>query len=209
MISKEELVSLLESTETSRVERTVSTGNMDKFCEAICAFANDMPNSRKSGYLIIGAEDNGRISGLKVDDALLKKIFPMVNDYRNPIVAECMKHLKYVNKFNRGIQRVREMLQQNGNPEAVFDVSAITAFRVRVYEPIPGVYNDAELEEVKIKKLIIEFCKSPRTSHEIAAFVGIKVPILKRRFIRPMIGVQLEMTIPNKPTSKNQRYKTI
>ena len=71
MLSKEELVSLLESTETSRVERTVSTGNMDKFCEAICAFANDMPNSRKPGYLIIGADDNGRISGLKVDDALL------------------------------------------------------------------------------------------------------------------------------------------
>lgn len=80
MLSKEELVSLLESTETSRVERTISTGNMDKFCEAICAFANDMPNSRKSGYLIIGAEDNGRISGLKVDDALLKKISGIRSD---------------------------------------------------------------------------------------------------------------------------------
>ena len=49
-------------------------GDMDKFQEAICAFANDLPNSRKNGYLILGAYDNGELSGLKVTDDLLKKI---------------------------------------------------------------------------------------------------------------------------------------
>lgn len=43
-----------------RIERTVSTGNMDKFQEAICAFANDLPGSRKKGYLLIGVLDNGK-----------------------------------------------------------------------------------------------------------------------------------------------------
>ena len=74
MITKEEVQELLYSTETYRVERTTSTGDMDKFQEAICAFSNDLPNSRKKGYLILGAYDNGTLSGLKVDDALLKKI---------------------------------------------------------------------------------------------------------------------------------------
>ncbi len=74
MITKDEIQELLHSTETYRVERTVSTGDMDKFQEAICAFANDMPNSRKKGYLILGAHDDGRLSGLKVTDDLLKKI---------------------------------------------------------------------------------------------------------------------------------------
>ena len=74
MITKDEIQELLHSTETYRVERTVSTGDMDKFQEAICAFANDMPNSRKNGYLILGAHDDGRLSGLKVTDDLLKKI---------------------------------------------------------------------------------------------------------------------------------------
>lgn len=74
MITKEEIQELLHSTETFRVERTISTGDMDKFQEAICAFANDLPNSRKNGYLILGAHDNGRLSGLKVTDDLLKKI---------------------------------------------------------------------------------------------------------------------------------------
>ncbi len=29
--------------------------------------------------------------------------FPTVNDYRNPIIAEAMRGMKYVNMFNRGI----------------------------------------------------------------------------------------------------------
>ena len=80
MITKDELIDLLGSTETYRVEKTISTGNMDKFCEAICAFANDLPDSRKKGYLILGAYDNGKLSGLKVDDALLKKIAAIRSD---------------------------------------------------------------------------------------------------------------------------------
>ena len=70
MITKDEIQELLHSTETYRVERTTSTGDMDKFQEAICAFANDLPNSRKKGYLILGAYDNGELSGLKVTDDL-------------------------------------------------------------------------------------------------------------------------------------------
>ena len=80
MITRNELQELLHSTETYRVERTISTGDMDKFQEAICAFSNDLPNSRKNGYLIIGAHDDGTLSGLKVDDALMKKIAAIRSD---------------------------------------------------------------------------------------------------------------------------------
>lgn len=80
MITKEEALALLKSTETYRIERTISTGNMDKFCEAICAFANDLPNSHKNGYLFIGAHDDGSLSGLKVDDTLLKRISSIRSD---------------------------------------------------------------------------------------------------------------------------------
>lgn len=45
MISKGELLELLNCTETYRVEKTISTTNMDKFCEAICAFANGNGNA--------------------------------------------------------------------------------------------------------------------------------------------------------------------
>jgi hypothetical protein len=71
MITTEEIKSLLADTESYRVERTISTTDMDKFCQAICAFSNDIAGSRRNGYLIIGAHDNGELSGLAVDDHLL------------------------------------------------------------------------------------------------------------------------------------------
>lgn len=60
--------------ESDRVERTVSATNMDKFSQAICAFANDMPGSRQPGYLLIGVNDDGSPCGLKVTDELLTNL---------------------------------------------------------------------------------------------------------------------------------------
>lgn len=41
MVTKEDVSKLLHCTETYRIERTTSTGDMDKFQEAICTFSND------------------------------------------------------------------------------------------------------------------------------------------------------------------------
>ena len=73
-MTKEELQEIIAIDEGFRIELTTSKGDMDKFQEAICAFANDMPGSGKKGYLLIGVYDNGQISGMKVDDALMKRI---------------------------------------------------------------------------------------------------------------------------------------
>ena len=57
MITKDEIQELLHSTETYRVEWTTSTGDMDKFQEAICAFANDN-----------GGKDGGNVGGDVVEN---------------------------------------------------------------------------------------------------------------------------------------------
>lgn len=80
MISKEELQKLLSDIENSRVERTISTSNTDKFGEAICAFCNDFPDSQQAGYLIIGANDNGSRIGLAITDELQKNIAGIRSD---------------------------------------------------------------------------------------------------------------------------------
>lgn len=79
-MTREELDLLLHSDESYRIERMVSTTNMDKFQEAICAFANDLPGSRKKGYLLIGVHDDGRPCGLDVNDDLMKKISSIRSD---------------------------------------------------------------------------------------------------------------------------------
>ena len=50
-MTKEEIRALLNDLESDRVERTISTTNTDKFGQAICAFANDLPDHRAPGYL--------------------------------------------------------------------------------------------------------------------------------------------------------------
>lgn len=74
MLTQEELETLLHDLESDRVERTTSTTKTDKFSEAICAFANDFPDHRQPGYLMVGVNDDGTPSGLEVTDELLKNL---------------------------------------------------------------------------------------------------------------------------------------
>jgi ATP-dependent DNA helicase RecG len=74
MITQEHLKQILAGSESYCVEMTASTSNTDKFCQAICAFSNDMSGGGKPGYLILGVDDGGKLTGLKVDDELLLKI---------------------------------------------------------------------------------------------------------------------------------------
>jgi len=71
MLTLEELLELLNDLESYRVERTVSTTDTDKFRQAICAFANDMTDSKKPGYLVVGAKDDGSVAGIDITDQLL------------------------------------------------------------------------------------------------------------------------------------------
>ena len=74
MLTPEFVQELLSDLESDRVERTVSTTNTDKFAQAICAFGNDYPGHRQPGYLIVGAADDGSLSGLAVTDELLRNL---------------------------------------------------------------------------------------------------------------------------------------
>jgi len=72
--STEELIRLLVELETDQVERKESLRSgdaKDRVCQAICAYANDLPDHRSSGVIFIGATDDGRPSGLRIDDRLL------------------------------------------------------------------------------------------------------------------------------------------
>jgi ATP-dependent DNA helicase RecG len=76
-----DIAQLLADLESDRVERTTSTNDTDKFAEAVCAFANDLPNNRLPGYLVIGAHDRtGQPNGLAVTDQLLQQLGGLRSD---------------------------------------------------------------------------------------------------------------------------------
>lgn len=58
--------------------------------------------------------------------------FPDASDYRNVVLAEAMKVLGYVNRFNYGIKRAIHELEENGNGAPNFDLSLTTKFKVTI-----------------------------------------------------------------------------
>jgi ATP-dependent DNA helicase RecG len=54
--------------------------------------------------------------------------FPRETDYRNPILAEALKTLGFVNRFGRGVLDAQESLKRNGNEPArfTFDPAYVT-----------------------------------------------------------------------------------
>ena len=80
MLNEEQLKALMAELESDTAERTESTNNTDKFGQAICAFANDLPNHRRPGYLLIGVKDDGSLAGTTVTDAMLINLASIRSD---------------------------------------------------------------------------------------------------------------------------------
>jgi ATP-dependent DNA helicase RecG len=72
--SDQELEALLDDIESDLAERKKSwRGDApDKGRQAVCAFANDLPDHHKPGILFVGAKDDGIPSGLPITDELLR-----------------------------------------------------------------------------------------------------------------------------------------
>ena len=75
-----ELEALLNDIESDRAERTSSVDKRDKFREAVCAFANDLPDRREPGVLFVGVDDRGQPTGLAITDQLLQTLASMRGD---------------------------------------------------------------------------------------------------------------------------------
>jgi ATP-dependent DNA helicase RecG len=81
-LSDQNLIDLLNDLESDRVERKETfKGDVPKKArQAVCAFANDLPNRNEPGVLFIGAKDDGTSSGYPITDELLLALADMKTD---------------------------------------------------------------------------------------------------------------------------------
>ena len=75
-----QLETLLKDIESDRVERKASISDKGKLRQAICAFANDLPNHQQPGVLFIGVNDDGSCANLSITDLLLLTLSDMRSD---------------------------------------------------------------------------------------------------------------------------------
>ncbi len=79
-LTDRKLEKLLHDGESDRVERKRNASDPDKIREAVCAFANDLPNHRKPGVVFVGVEDDGRCADLEINDELLRSLAQIKDD---------------------------------------------------------------------------------------------------------------------------------
>jgi predicted HTH transcriptional regulator len=79
-MTDQELAELLTRGEADRVERKQALSDAGDIRQAICAFANDLPDHRGPGVLFIGVRDDGTCANLPITDQLLANLAHMRSD---------------------------------------------------------------------------------------------------------------------------------
>ncbi len=82
MLTDREIQHLALDMESDLVERKESLGGSakDRIAQAICAYANDLPDHRSTGLVVVGMDDTGLPTGLPVTDELLQNLGAIRSD---------------------------------------------------------------------------------------------------------------------------------
>lgn len=82
MLTREDLIHILVDMEADNIEKTVSVKDANKFGEAICSFSNDMSAKGQPGYLIVGANDDGTVPGIDINEQIIQTLLDFRTDGR-------------------------------------------------------------------------------------------------------------------------------
>ncbi len=162
------------------------------------------------------ASPGGMFTGCLIQEC---DIYNMRSMRRNPVIADLFHRMKYMERRGSGLKKIvseTEMLpgyKPEFRPE--FSSTAMdfkVTFKNLNYAPqvTPQVIPQVT-PQVNVTKQILELCAEPRAKKEIAAACGFKdIKNFTQKYIVPLMeSGQLNMTIPDKPNSKNQKYITV
>ncbi|MDX2247358.1 MAG: ATP-binding protein [Bacteroidia bacterium] len=150
----------------------------------------------------------------------------VARDYRNRRVGDFLKELHLTEGRGTGIPTIYKTMQNNGSPPPIFEtdvdctyfltvIPAHSQFIQKGYDPVrdqdDDYVNDAEqIYNYDYVARVLKFAQTPKSKTEILTLLGYKNHFDNyRRYIAPLIDNHwLEMTIPHKPSSRNQKYRT-
>jgi predicted HTH transcriptional regulator len=128
---------------------------------------------------------------------------------RNPIIADIFHRAGLIEKWGRGTNRVAEMCRASGGAAPTFREiggAALVTFSVKVGDTAPILTGEATPQVVAI----LEEARTPRTREELQRAAKLSDrEHFRVAFLQVLLAVGwLERTIPAKPHSRLQRYRT-
>lgn len=135
--------------------------------------------------------------------------------YRNRRIGDFLKELRLTEGRGTGIPKIQKVMQLNGSPSPVFDTDdELSYFLTTLYAHpsfvlSPGVH-DGDVDGINIEKTILEFCLRPKKRAEIMFRIGVFHNTKNwNAYVKPLVdNGSLGQTVPDKPTSKYQQYRT-
>lgn len=130
-------------------------------------------------------------------------------DSRNPALITMAEVITETENRFSGIPTIRRVMREAGLPQPEFqnrrNEFVAILYSSRYVEPA------VETEETAGASDLLQFCETPRSREEIAAFLGLKtISHVTNRYINPLLeSGALKPTIPDKPRSKNQKYYSV
>ena len=131
---------------------------------------------------------------------------------KNPPISKVFREIGLADELGSGMRNTYKYseLYSGGKPEfvegEVFRI-IVPLSQIAVQKVGPQVTPQVT-PQVSTQKGILEFCKEPRSKAEIMQYCGYKdSKNFSRVYLRPLIeSGQIQMTIPDKPRSHNQKY---
>ena len=136
----------------------------------------------------------------------------LVRRYRNRQIGNILKELKLTEGKCTGIPTILKAMEKNGSPKAIFETDDERQSLLVTIPVHQSFSNTAYTADVSIQNtlLILEACLIPKSRSEIFALLNMSNQSKNfTKHVSPMIGLGLlELTIPDKPNSKLQKYIT-
>jgi len=169
----------------------------------------DMYNDRIDIYSPGGMYDGSLIQELDIEQV------PSIR--RNPIVADIFNRLDFSERQGSGLRKIREETAhlygytEEYEPEFISTPSAFHVILKNMNYDLHGsttqVTTQDTVQDERTERLL-DFCFEPRTRDEMQQFIEIaNREHFRKTILKPLLDSgKLEMTIPDKPNSRNQKY---
>jgi ATP-dependent DNA helicase RecG len=160
------------------------------------------------------------LPGMTVEDMLQG-----VSRIRNHVIARVFRELDLIEQWGSGVRRMFKEADELGLPKPqIIEIGMRVRFIVHLANPFVlapetepeqnqvGVQSSTQLptqSDNPVQRLLLALKSGEKSSGTLRSVLGIKHrPTFRDNYLRPALDAELiEMTIPEKPSSSNQKYR--
>ena len=147
----------------------------------------------------------GLLKGMTLSDLGRKAV------RRNTLIADLLHRIGFIEKAGTGVKRIRDEAREGGYPEPLWEVNGFTTV---IFRPNPEVRAVATAQSraqsrAQSFQVLSVLSQGERSAAELAEAIGLrsKTGALKRTLSELLSGGLIQYTLPDRPTSRLQRYR--